>query len=161
MAGDLFLAFSNLVYKVTPDGTQTAVGSGFSQPTGVAVDVAGDVFVADTGKGRVTKVASNGTQTTVGSGFSQPAGVTVDVAGDVFVADTGSNRVVKVQLTPNFGNVNIGSSATQTLSYNIDANTTLGTPIVLTDGAPNLDFTLDLAAPAAAAWRQVRPVASM
>ena len=44
--------------------------------------------------------------------------------------------------TTNFGGVNIGSSSTLTLTYNINANVTLASNVnVLTLGAPNLDFT--------------------
>ena len=46
---------------------QTTVGSGLSSPAGVAVDGAGDVFIADYGNNRVVEVpAGGGAQTTVG-----------------------------------------------------------------------------------------------
>ncbi len=78
-------------------GVQTAVGSGLSHPYGVAVDGAGDVFIADTSNSRVVEVpAGGGAQTTVGSGLNTPTGVAVDGAGDVFIADVGNNRVVEV-----------------------------------------------------------------
>jgi glucose/arabinose dehydrogenase len=64
----------------------------------VAVDSQGDVFIADTGNGRVVEVKTDGTQTTVGSGLSGPRGVAVDSQGDVFIADSGNDRVVKVQV---------------------------------------------------------------
>ena len=79
-------------------GAQTTVGSGLSSPYGVAVDGAGDVFIADSGNNRVIEVpAGGGPQTTVGSGL-YPYAVAVDGAGDVFVADraSGNNRVVEV-----------------------------------------------------------------
>ena len=49
-SGDLFIADDcyNWVVEVKPDGTQTTVGSGLNRPFGVAVDGAGDVFIADT-----------------------------------------------------------------------------------------------------------------
>src|ERR1700723_2507018 len=78
-------------------GVQTTEGSGLSLPTGVAVDGAGDVFIADFGNNRVVEVtAGGGAQTTVGTGLSFPRGLTVDGAGDVFIADTYNNRVVEV-----------------------------------------------------------------
>ena len=55
-----------------PGGAQTNVGSGFSGPKGVAVDGAGNVFIADATAALVDKVTPGGTQTTVGSGFSKP-----------------------------------------------------------------------------------------
>ena len=72
----------------TPTVT-TTIGSGFNHPEGVAVDAAGDVFVADTDNSAVKEVLPNGTIKTIGSGFALPEGVAVDAAGDVFVADYG------------------------------------------------------------------------
>jgi sugar lactone lactonase YvrE len=78
-------------------GVQTAVGSGLHQPFGVAVDGAGDVFIADTLNSRVVEVpAGGGAQTTVGSGLWYPTGVAVDGAGNVFIASMGNNLVVEV-----------------------------------------------------------------
>jgi hypothetical protein len=51
----------------------------------VAVDAAGDVFVADYGNRAVKEVLPNGSIQNIGSGFSKPQGVSVDAAGDVFV----------------------------------------------------------------------------
>ncbi len=70
-------------------------------------------------------------------------GVAVDRNANVFVADEVNNRVVEVQTqSVNFGSVNIASSASLTLTYNINVGETLGTPNVHTQGATNLDFTL-------------------
>ncbi len=88
-------------------GAQTAhfyynvnVGSGFTNPSGVAVDSQGDVFVTDIGALNVYEiVAVNGlvsggstvnTLAAPGSGYGSPRGVAVDSAGDVFVADAGN-----------------------------------------------------------------------
>ncbi len=62
----------------------------------MAVDAAGDVFVADSGNNAVKEVLPNGTINTIGSGFAFPAGVAVDAAGDVFVADRDNLRVVEL-----------------------------------------------------------------
>jgi hypothetical protein len=89
--------------QVTFNGEQSTVATGFSSPVGVAVDGAGDLFVADAGTGAVTEVlAVNGSippspsTAIVGSGFRQPTGVAVDGSGDVFVADPGSAAVFEV-----------------------------------------------------------------
>jgi sugar lactone lactonase YvrE len=83
--------------SVTFAGAQTAVGSGLSGPWGVAVDAAGDLFIADTQSSRVVEIpAGGGPQITIGSGLYRPYGVAVDAAGDVFIADTGNSRVVEV-----------------------------------------------------------------
>jgi hypothetical protein len=81
------------------------------QPFGLAVDGAGDVFIADS-NAVVELPAGGGAQTTVGSGLQDPYGLAVDGAGDIFIADTDNNRVVEVQrsLPPslNFASTQLG-----------------------------------------------------
>ncbi len=63
----------------------------------MAVDGAGDVFIADSGNHRVVEIpAGGGAETTVGTGLSSPSGVAVDGAGDVFISDAGNEQVVEV-----------------------------------------------------------------
>jgi len=91
-----------------------ANGSGasaaFRNPYGVAVDTAGNVYVADQSDHRIRKVAPDGTTTTLagagvegfanGAGtaarFDYPNGVEVDEAGNVYVADSGNKRIRKI-----------------------------------------------------------------
>ncbi len=65
-------------------------------PSGVAVDSAGDVFIADTYNNRVLKVTPAGAASTVGSNLSDPMGVALDAYGNVFIANAGANDVVEV-----------------------------------------------------------------
>src|SRR5208337_1493118 len=155
-AGDVFIADtdnSRVVEEPAGGGPQITIGSGLRYPSGVAVDGAGDVFIADTYNNRVVEVpAGGGPQTTVGSGLRLPEGVSVDGAGDVFIADSYNFRVVEVQrVAVNFGNVNVcpvgqttptPCSQTIPLTYNVGATMSFGTISVVTQGAPNLDFTL-------------------
>jgi gliding motility-associated-like protein len=70
------------------------LGSGFSKPTGVAVDAAGNVFVTDYGNHSVKEIpAGGGAPITIGSGFISPNGLTVDGAGNVYFADYGNSTV--------------------------------------------------------------------
>jgi hypothetical protein len=119
----------------------------------VAVDGAGDVFIADTGNDRVVRVpADGGAQTTVASGLNTPVGVAVDGGGDVFIGDSANNRVVEVQrIAVSLGNANVCPSGQASpapcsqsamLNYHVTVDGTLGSIKVLTQGAPNLDFTL-------------------
>lgn len=154
-AGDVFIADegNNRVLEVpVGGGPQITVGSGLILPAAVAVDAAGNVFIAQN-YDQVVKVPSGGgVQTTVAGGLSEPFGVAVDGAGDLFIADTGNSRVLKIQLIAvNFGAANIclgvqttptPCNQTLTLNYNITAPTTFGAVNVVTQGAPNLDFTL-------------------
>jgi DNA-binding beta-propeller fold protein YncE len=62
----------------------------------LAVDAAGDLFVAANDLDEVVELAADGSQTTVGTGLNQPFGVSVDPAGDVYIADSANERVLKV-----------------------------------------------------------------
>jgi sugar lactone lactonase YvrE len=132
VAGNLLIADSgaNRVRRVTSDGTiATVAGTGdcgssgdggpavaaaICGPAGIAVDIAGNLFITDLTNGRIRQVAPDGTITTVaGTGPSfkanpgcapsgdggpatsavlcLPINVAVDGAGDLFVIDTYPN----------------------------------------------------------------------
>ena len=92
------------------DGLATAAQ--LANPTGVAVDAAGNLYIADNGNHRVRRVDPSGVITTVAGtgaqGFSgdrgpaiaaqlnSPVGVAVDTAGSLYIADRGNERVRRV-----------------------------------------------------------------
>ena len=129
LAGDLFIADTgnHRVRKVGADGIiSTVAGSGtaefsgdggpaasaqLSSPSGVAVDGAGNLYIADTANHRIRKVTVGGTITTVagngtagytGNGpastaeFSSPTSLVVDSAGNLYVADTGNFAIRRI-----------------------------------------------------------------
>lgn len=102
-------------------GAETPVGVSWSQPARVAVDGAGDVYVADAGNNRVVEIsAAGGALNTVGFELKFPTAVAIDGAGDVFIADTGNARVVEV---PNSLNpqIDLGSGWVSPVGVAVDA----------------------------------------
>jgi hypothetical protein len=105
-----------------------ATSAQLNQPWGVAVDAAGNVYIADTVNNRIRKVANGVISTVAGNGtlgysgddgpatsaqLSWPAGVAVDSAGNLYVADQNNNRIRKVSngvITTVAGNGMPGSS---------------------------------------------------
>jgi len=101
------------VYKRQPhdSGEQgPASAATLNNPTSVAVDGAGNLYVADTGNnairmiasatGVITAVAGGGNSGPLGDGgpanaarLRLPQGVTLDAGGNLFIADTGNHRI--------------------------------------------------------------------
>ena len=84
-------------------GATSTLGSGFSIPTGVAVDRNGNIYVADFNNGVVKEIAAvggvipaNPTIRTLGSGFTSPYDVAVDNSGNVYVSDEGNSAVKEI-----------------------------------------------------------------
>ena len=89
-----------------------AIDAALSSPFGVAVDSAGNVYIADFNNVRIRKMTPNGTITTVAgtgvAGFSgdggpavnamlnRPSKVSVDAVGNFYVVDSGNSRIRKV-----------------------------------------------------------------
>jgi sugar lactone lactonase YvrE len=87
-----------------------ATAARLNRPQGVAVDAAGNLYIADQSNGRVRKVSPEGIMTTVAGGgagaladgakatevaFNFPREVAVDGAGNLYISDS-STRIVKV-----------------------------------------------------------------
>lgn len=124
-AGNLYIADSmnHTIRKITTAGTVSTLagaagqpgfadGSGtsarFNNPSGIDVDLIGNVYVADTTNNVIRKITPSGNVTTLaglngvsgtsdGAGnaalFNQPVGLAVDNAANVYVADTGNSTI--------------------------------------------------------------------
>jgi sugar lactone lactonase YvrE len=124
----------------------------FYKPDSVAIDTNGDVFVADSLNNEVKEiVAVNGSVSATSmvnilapttADFNQPNGVAVDGSGDVFVADTFNNAVKEIKTAAaSFATTEGGAASTLTVPFTFNESATISAPVVLTQGAPNLDFT--------------------
>jgi hypothetical protein len=137
--GNLYIADTgnNVIRKVTVStsgysllagtvGTAGSTGDGgaataalLSAPAGLAVDTAGNIYIADTGNNKVRKitlstgvistVAGNGIAGSTGDGaaatsaeLSAPTRVAVDAAGNLYIADSGNNKVRFVSASTKF-----------------------------------------------------------
>jgi serine/threonine protein kinase/sugar lactone lactonase YvrE len=96
-------------YAGNADGSST--DARFWNPQGLAVDSAGNIYVADTGNNLIRKVTPMGVVSTLlesGQGdeivsqsvhLKSPGGVAVDSAGNVYVADTDNHCIRKIAAT--------------------------------------------------------------
>ena len=125
-AGNLYVADggdNNRIRKIAADGSSstlagaiegyaegTGTAASFNTPSGMAIDGAGNLYVADTGNNAIRKVTPAGVVSTVagdglagykdGKGaaaqFNGPLAVAVDAAGVLYVADTYNDRIRRV-----------------------------------------------------------------
>jgi hypothetical protein len=107
-SGDLYVASGGSIYKYTPAGDRETFASGIYQPTALAFDRTGNLFVANSGScvcipeiicecppSTILKIAPNGTQSTFATiQATQLLGVAFDGAGNLFVSTSG--RIVKI-----------------------------------------------------------------
>jgi len=127
-AGNLYVSdyLGATIRKITPAGVVTTVAGSasvtgltdatgsearFLNPSGLAVDAAGNIFVADTGNRVIRKITPAGVVTTFagtagtagtadGTGtaasFNYPRGLAVDSAGNLYVGDCNNNTIRKI-----------------------------------------------------------------
>ena len=107
---------NNKIRKITPEGVVSTLagdgsqgstdGSGsiarFENPTGVAIDLSGNIFVAEPNGSRIRKITPGGVVSTLaGASATQSywSSVAVDLSGNLYIADSGNNKIRKMMNT--------------------------------------------------------------
>lgn len=124
--GNLLVADTgnNAIRKITPAGLVSTLAGGaqagfadgpgaqalFNGPVGVAVDLKGNVYVADSYNDRIRMIAPDGMVSTLAGGaapgfadgpgalasFDTPTALAIDLQGNLFIADSGNGAVRKL-----------------------------------------------------------------
>jgi sugar lactone lactonase YvrE len=84
-------------YNIRGDGC-APTSAILNAPMGIALDSAGNLYIADSGNNSIRKVWGSGLIVNVASGLSSPTGVAVGLNGNVYIADSGNGLVRKVAL---------------------------------------------------------------
>jgi sugar lactone lactonase YvrE len=101
-------------------GPATSASCRLNEPTGVALDAAGNIYIADNANNRVRKINTSGTISTIAGiglpyGYTgdggpatlaklyYPKGIAVDGPGNVYICDWNNNVIRKIDLS---GNIN-------------------------------------------------------
>lgn len=96
--------FEGEVYTIFGNGQQghadgEAKSAAFSEPTGLAVDDAGNLYIADTGNNAIRVATSEGEVSTLayeGDALLRPMGICWQ-DGALYVADSGNHRIVRIK----------------------------------------------------------------
>lgn len=129
------------IYGEPGDVDGAGVTAEFNDPTAVAVDSSGVVYVADTGNGLIRKISTSDVVSTFAGGglsntsgynyangagtranFYNPFGIAVDSSGNLYVADTSNNIIRKIDTSGNVTTLAGGGSTGGTTSGYVNAN---------------------------------------
>ena len=167
--GNMYIADAgnNVIRKISATGTVTTYAGSptgdygyadstdplkalFKNPRSVALDAAGNLYVADYGNNRIRKISTAGAVTTLaGDGYARymnsstenntasfngPIAVTVDALGNLYVADQNNKAIRKV---------NVSTGATSTAAGGLGIPGQIGSPVAITTDAQSNVYIVD------------------
>ena len=173
-AGDIFVADldNSAIREMTPAGSVSTVagslgmsgsidGQGgsarFSHPSAVALDAAGNIYVADTSNQTVREISAGGNVTTLagtpghggrsdGTGaaasFFYPAGIASTSAGSLYIADTG-NHTLRSMASPGVVTTLAGSAGQQGSSDGTGTHATFSYPYGIASNGSGQTYIAD------------------
>jgi len=126
-------------------GVTTAYTSGLTSPASVIADAAGDVFVADSGAGKVFEIAvGSTTPVALGSGFITPVALAFDANGDLFIADDGVPAIDEILNKGTTGAFAAGTQATVVSAATTFGGKVLESPMGLAVGPDGTLYISDM-----------------
>lgn len=100
--GHVYYSFQYAIYRVTEGERQERIAASelFEGAVGLAIDAAGNLYVAEREGNRIRKIeAAAGTVSVFASELQGPAGITFDVDGTLHVAESRGARITSIRAT--------------------------------------------------------------
>lgn len=104
------------------DGQRETLISGLGQAADIALDLDGNLFVADFDAGEIIKATISGDVSTFATGLDRPVGIAADSHGNVFVAENGTGLLKKVSPEGAVSTIATGLSLPVGLTLGPDGN---------------------------------------
>ncbi len=96
---------SGFISTIAGDGVAGYRGDGgtatlarFREPSGLAINAKGDIYIADKGNGAIRKISTLGIISTEAQGLAFPEGLSFDAAGRLYIAESGGDRLLRLDL---------------------------------------------------------------
>jgi sugar lactone lactonase YvrE len=130
-AGNVYVSYNNgTIYRLSNSGGTASgieIAGGYANPRQVAIDGAGNLYLAESGTNEIVEFAGASTSSSVITGtvvatdVGAPTGVAVDASGNLYIADT-LNRRVLLQAADNGAQTVLGSGFDDPNSVAVDAS---------------------------------------